>query len=96
MRIQFVKEWMKYRIGEVTDDVAPGVADVLVHAADREAGAGRFAAVALPVAQPVALWRSRLLWPADRVPTRRRLASGFSGGGPDRPAGAAATGSNRR
>lgn len=30
MRIQFLKEWMKYRIGESTEAVAPGVADVLI------------------------------------------------------------------
>jgi hypothetical protein len=29
MRIEFLKEWMKYRIGDTTTDVAPGVADVL-------------------------------------------------------------------
>lgn len=29
MRIEFLREWMKYRIGDTTEDVAPGVADVL-------------------------------------------------------------------
>ena len=30
MRIEFLKEWMRYRVGETTDQVAGGVADVLV------------------------------------------------------------------
>ena len=29
MRIEFLKEWSKYRIGDTTEDVQSGVADVL-------------------------------------------------------------------
>jgi hypothetical protein len=29
VRIEFLKEWMKYKLGDTTEDVAGGVADVL-------------------------------------------------------------------